>query len=361
MTAGSPICAPWPAIEISVNRRLPAEFEPQSGTLLTWPHDSSHWGDQLDKVEEVFIEIIRLLGDHQKVIIVADNEACRDHVNDLLTAAHIPCENIEVYVTPCNDCWARDHGPVTVIEGDDPVLLDFTFNGWNRKYPFQRDNAITGSLSGLGAFRQSKVHSMAYVLEGGAIETNGQGCLLTTASCLLDNNRNPDQDQAGYETLFAQHFGCRETIWLQHGQLAGDDTDGHIDTLARFADASTLIYQTCDDPDHVDYPALDRMQRQLVSMNDQRDKPLQLVPVPMPVKHFADDGSPLPASYANFIISNRKVLVPAYDDKNDETANAIIAGCFPDREVISINALPLIRQCGSLHCTAMHLPAGVLA
>lgn len=340
-------------------RRLPAEFEPQSGTLITWPHDDRHWHGQLRAVEQVFVELVRQINDHQTVIIAVNDAANGQRIRHMLADNDAMTEQTLFYTVASNDCWVRDHGPITIMDSQQPLILDFRFNGWNHKYPFDLDNAVTSSLNRQDVFHNCRYQRMDIVLEGGSIETNGDGCLITTSSCLLVNNRNPGFNRRDYEVFFQQELGCHETLWLEYGYLNGDDTDGHVDTLVRFADEHTVIYQQCDDKNHVDYPTLAAMEKQLIDINRQRDDPFHLVAVPSPEKPFFGNQKPLPASYVNFVITNNKVLVPAYDDCNDDRARKIIAEHFPDRQTVSINALPLIHQYGSLHCVTMQLPTGV--
>lgn len=311
-------------------------------------------------VERLFIDIIRYITDHQKVIISIHDQPTMDKFTSLPGYSEINQKNLKAYIVPSNDCWARDHGPVTVMKNNQPTLLDFGFNGWNKKYPFDLDNIITQKLHANGAFGSTGLKSVDTILEGGSIETNGNGWLFTTSSCLLQHNRNPGYDQDRFESAFSEFFGCKYIIWLQHGVITGDDTDGHIDTLLRFCSENVIVYQQCRDPAHVDYASLKKMEDQLVDCNNEYGQPFTLVPIPVPDKIYSPDKKPLPASYVNFIITNRMILMPGYEDTNDKNAMNILQEYFPGREVISINCLPLITQYGSLHCTSMQLPDGVL-
>jgi len=344
-----------------VTSRLPAEWENQSALLFTWPHSKSHSDYLLHDVERLFIDVIRYVTDQQKVIISIHDQSTMDKFTSLPGYSDISQKNLEAYIVPSNDCWARDHGPVTIIEDENPVLLDFGFNGWNKKYPFKLDDEVTQELHARGAFGNTGLRSIDTVLEGGSIETNGNSWLFTTSSCLLQHNRNPGYDQNRFESVFSEFFGCEHKIWLQHGMITGDDTDGHIDTLLRFCSENLIVYQQCRDPAHMDYTSLKKMENQLIDFNNKYDQPFTLVPLPVPDKIFSPDKKPLPASYVNFIITNHMILMPGYEDINDKNAMSILQECFPGREVISINSLPLIMQFGSLHCTSMQLPAGVVA
>ncbi len=269
-------------------------------------------------------------------------------------------ERVALFETPSNDSWVRDHGPITVIDQGVPLLLDFTFNGWGGKYRAQLDNAVTDNLHKLGAFSNTMIEQINLVLEGGAIESDGKGTLLTTKSCLLTKTRNPDITPAQLEETVKNALGCERILWLENGQLIGDDTDGHIDTLVRFCDSQTLCYVSCDDPNDPHYPSLDAMRQELGSFRDNSGQPYQLIPLPLPAAKQTQEGERLPATYANFLIINGAVLVPTYDDPADQTALSRLQHCFPDREMIAIDCLPLIKQYGSLHCVTMQLPQGVI-
>ena len=340
---------------------LPAEWEPQDGVLLTWPHAHSDWAPLLPEVEPVFIEIARQIALREQLIISCYHDAHVDHVRRRLEQAGVNLKRAQLYIVPSNDTWVRDHGPVTVYNNNVPTLLDFTFNGWGGKFKADLDNQVTRHLHSLGAFAATPLQTVDMVLEGGGIETDGIGTLLTTESCLLSPQRNPHLDKQQIEERLKTLFGIERVLWLKHGQLAGDDTDGHIDTLARFCDEQTITYVACDDPRDEHYVELQAMQAELKAHRTREGKPYRLVPLPWPQAKFSDDGNRLPASYANFLIINNAVLVPTYDDAADAEVLVRLRTCFPDREVIDIPCLPLIKQYGSLHCVTMQLPAGVLS
>ncbi len=339
---------------------LPAEWDPQSGVMLTWPHALGPLGRILERVEPVFVEIARAVVAHERLLIACLNAEHLAHVRTLLVQGGVPLPSIHLAVAPSNDVWARDHGPISVLRDGRPVLLDFAFNGWGRKYPFDLDDALTRVLHGQGVFGSTPLESIPLILEGGSIDSDGAGTLLTTRHCLLDPQRNPQFDCVGLEGIFAQLFGVQRVLWLDHGQLEGDDTDGHVDTLARFCDPHTIAYVRCDDRNDSHYQPLQAMEADLQALRDADDRPYRLVPLPMPGPKHDEHGKRLPATYANFLIINGAVLVPTYDDPRDTVALVQLADCFPGREVIGIHALPLIHQYGSLHCVTMQLPAGVL-
>jgi len=318
---------------------LPPEWAPQSGVMLTWPHAQSDWAPWLTEVEPVFVAIARAVTAHERLLVSCLDDAHLAHVRTRLADATIDLGRVDLYALPSNDTWARDHGPLTVLRDGHPVLLDFTFNGWGNKHAAALDNRITATLHAAGAFGATALESDPLVLEGGSIEVDGRGTLLTTRRCLL--------------------FGVERVLWLDHGHLEGDDTDAHIDTLARFCDPHTIAYVACDDPADPHYEGLRAMAAELAALRDADGAPYRLVPLPWPAAKY-DGDQRLPATYANFLIINDAVLVPTYRDAADAEALAAIQGCFPEREVIGIDCLPLIHQYGSLHCVTMQLPAGTL-
>ena len=339
---------------------LPPEWAPQSALLLTWPHPHGDWADDLPDAERAFVAIARETASRQPVIVACYDDDHREHVADALAGAGVAAGRVHLYIAPSNDIWVRDHGPITVLSAGRSTLLDFRFNGWGRKYPYQLDDAVTARLHEQGAFGDTPHRAVPLVLEGGSIEVDGRGTLLTTLSCLLSPERNPAYDCIGLEGRFGELFDVHHTLWLEHGLLEGDDTDGHIDTLARFCDPHTIAYTACDDPDDPHYESLQAMARQLAGFTDADGDPYRLVPLPLPAPLYDDEGRRLPANYANFIVINGAVLVPGYDDPMDEVARARLAEVFPERDVLTLDARPLIRQNGSLHCAAMQLPAAVL-
>ncbi len=341
--------------------RLPAEWEPQSGVMLTWPHDGGDWALMLDSVEPVFVHLAREISRRESVLIVCRDAALRRHVQQRLREADACLARIDCRLAPSNDSWARDHGPITVLgRNGRPRLLDFTFNGWGGKYPAERDNAITAELARQGVFGDTPVGAIDFVLEGGSIDSDGQGRLLTTEACLLSPQRNPRLDKADIEQILRKHLGAEQILWLKHGALAGDDTDSHIDTLARFCDPRTIAHASCDDPADEHYTGLQAMQDELHALRDADGRPYRLVPLPLPGARYNADGERLPATYANFLIIDGAVLVPTYGDPQDAVALQRLQTCFPGRAIIPIDARPLIEQFGSLHCVTMQLPAGVL-
>ncbi|HKJ08369.1 MAG TPA: agmatine deiminase family protein, partial [Gammaproteobacteria bacterium] len=318
------------------------------------------WAPVLPEVEPVFIDIARAIARRESLLVVCADDAHRDRIEVLLAAASVPTQRLHLVTAPSNDTWARDHGPVTVLADGRPLLLDFLFNGWGNKHPAELDNGIPRALCAAGVFGDIACRPVDLVLEGGALESDGAGTLLTTESCLLNPSRNPGHDRRSLEARLSELLGFDRFLWLSHGALAGDDTDGHIDTLARFCDPGTIAYVKCDDPGDSHYDALAAMEAELREFRDRHGNPYRLVPLPWPGAKYGSEGTRLPATYANFLIVNGAVLLPVYDDAADEAAISQIAACFPERTVIPIHCMPLIQQYGSLHCVTMQFPAGVL-
>jgi agmatine deiminase len=342
-------------------RRLPAEWEKQCGVMLTWPQKKSDWSSNYHAAEKTFIDIAANVSHDEQVLIVCADEEHLSHIQSELSKSSAVTQNLHFVIAPSNDTWARDHGPITILEDDTPILIDFVFNGWGNKYPSDRDNAITGTLHDAGIFGNHKIQHTDFVLEGGSIESDGKGSLLTTAHCLLSNSRNPNYSKQEIEDYLNQQLGTERILWLEHGALIGDDTDGHIDTLARFCDEHTIAYVSCDDPEDEHYAELKAMEDELKNLRDFNGFSYQLVPLPLPSAKYNEKGERLPATYANFLIINHAVLVPTYSDNKDKETLATIATCFSDRKVIGIDCCALIQQYGSLHCVTMQLPDEILA
>ena len=340
-----------------MQRRLPAEWEPQDAVLLGWPHCGTDWADMLDLVFPVFIRIAVEISRFETVIIPAPDP---DSVRSQLAEAGARMDRVCVYGVPTNDTWARDFGPVTVYQNGSPLMLDYGFNGWGLKFRACDDNQITARLQANGAFGDCLREVPGLILEGGSLESDGAGTLLTTSACLLEANRNPHLGRTELEQQLRQQLGADSVLWLEHGNLAGDDTDSHVDTLARLAPDNCIIYQSCDDPADEHYTELTAMAEELATLHTREGHPFKLLPLPWPVACYADDGHRLPATYANFLILNGAVLVPAYNSSRDESAIAVIRCAFPDREIIAVPCRPLIEQHGSLHCITMQIPQGVL-
>lgn len=339
-----------------MTRRLPAEWEEQDGVLLAWPHESTDWHPHLEIVEPVFAEIVAAISRFETALVAAPDP---DRVRALAIHAGAVSDNLRILRLDTNDTWARDFGPITVLEEGRPLLLDFGFNGWGLKFPANLDNRVTRELREEGAFC-TPLRTAGLILEGGSIESDGRGTILTTTECLLEANRNPHLSQEEIEEALGELLGADRFLWLENGFLAGDDTDSHVDTLARLCPDDTIAYVRCDDPADEHYAALSAMEKELARFRTREGAPYRLIPLPWPSPRFDAEGERLPATYANFFVINSAVLVPTYRDKQDAAALAAIGEAFPGREVIGIDCLPLILQHGSLHCVTMQLPRGVI-
>jgi len=340
-----------------VSSRLPAEWEVQDGVMMTWPHANTDWAPTLKEVQQVFVEIIRHITAFERVLLTTPD---KPGTSDFLADAGVDISRVAIYEITNNDTWARDFGPITVMFNNQPVLLDFGFNGWGLKYPAYLDNIITRTLKTMGAFGV-KLQTIGLILEGGSVESDGVGSILTTSACLLSPNRNPQLNKNEIEQAMATLLGASRVFWLNHGYLSGDDTDSHVDTLARMCPENVIIYVSCDLESDEHYNELKLMESELKSFIAPDGAPYDLIPLPWPEPCFDDDGNRLPATYANFLVINSAVLVPTYgNQEKDALAMERIGRAFPGRKIIGIDCLPLLKQRGSLHCVTMQLPRGVL-
>ncbi len=344
---------------------LPAEWDVQSGVQLTWPHKETDWQPYLADIEATFLKLAEAIANRERLIIATP---CIEELRMKLAAnlSTTTLHNISVYGCPSNDTWARDHGAITIVgQTPDPLspnyrLLDFKFNGWGEKFAATKDNTITRTLYKQGAFNGELVDCEDFVLEGGSIESDGKGTIMTTSLCLLAPHRNQPMTKEDIEKQLLQRLCAKKVIWIDHGHLIGDDTDGHIDTIARFAPNDTIIYVGCDNKDDPQYGDFQDLERQLQDLWTPSGKPYNLVKLPMP-QPILDHGERLPATYANFLVINGAVIVPTYHQPhNDNQAMSLIGNAFPDREVIGIDATTIIRQHGSIHCLTMQIPQGCI-
>ncbi|MBN2742789.1 MAG: agmatine deiminase family protein [Marinilabiliaceae bacterium] len=335
---------------------FPAEWAPQSGVMLTWPHINTDWADILNEAEHCFINIAREILKREKLLIV-----CHDvsHVRALFP--EVDDHRLMVEHVESNDTWARDHGPLTLMRNGRPVLLDFKFNGWGLKFASGKDNLITSRLFDREVFAEGVGYEnhRNMVLEGGSLESDGEGTLLTTSECLLSPNRNDEWNRHDVEQQLIERLGVKRVLWLNHGYLAGDDTDSHVDTLARFCSVDTIAYVKCDDPNDEHFTELDAMEKELMALKQLNGQPYKLVPLPMADAVFYEEER-IPATYANFLIINGAVLLPVYGSAKDREAVDALQVAFPDREIVPIDCITLIKQHGSLHCVTMQFPEGVL-
>ena len=340
----------------AAGRLLPPEWAPQSAVMLTWPHEATDWAPWLDRVEPVFEAIAAALAPRVPLLVLARDGAHRAHVAARLRAAGVPPARVRWACVPSDDAWARDHGPLTVLEDGGPRLLDFRFNGWGGKFRHGLDDRIPAALHAAGVFGDTPLERVELVLEGGAIDTDGAGTLLTTRRCLLSEGRNGALGQPAVEAALRSALGAHRVLWLEHGWLAGDDTDGHVDMLARFCGPEAIAHVVCEDPADPHHGPLRALAAELAALRTPGGQPYRLVPLPLPRPLHGPDGARLPATYANFLVTEGAVLVPAYGDPADELAARRLARCFPGREVVPVPCTPLLWQGGSLHCVTMQLP-----
>jgi agmatine/peptidylarginine deiminase len=339
--------------------RLPAEWEPQAAVVIAWPHAGTDWAPRLADVEQTCVALAAAIARFQPLIVCVADATLRTRAQRLLGEAGVDGGRVRFVELPYDDTWLRDSGPITLADAAGGFrLLDFRFTGWGGKFDAARDDALVSGLVAQGVFGAAEHRRVDWALEGGAIESDGAGTLLTTWHCL--HARHPQQDRTAIEARLRDSLGAARVLWLDHGYLQGDDTDAHIDTLARLAPGNAIVYQACDDTGDMHYPELAAMHDDLAALRTPDGKPYALHALPWP-RPIIDDGRRLAASYANYLVINGAVLAPAYADVADDAAAAVIAAAHPGREVVQIPCRPLIWQNGSLHCLTMQLPAGSLA
>lgn len=335
--------------------RLTAEWEHAQAVLLAWPHEGTDWNYMLDEVRACYADIIAAAAGLAKVIIIGPEKP-----DDKYLPQGAARNNVIYINIPTNDTWTRDYGAITTVSADGTLVFnDFKFNGWGLKFAADRDNLATSALYRTGLLAGTLANRLGFVLEGGSIESDGCGTILTTADCLLSPNRNGDKSREQIEEVLKETLGANRVLWLTEGALEGDDTDGHIDTLARLAPPGDVIFYTgCSDPADSHYPALSAMRAELENLRTAEGRPYNLIELPLPdAVYDPDDGTRLPATYANFLILNGAVLLPVYRQPlKDMTAQLAIKAAMPEYEVIPIDCRALIRQHGSLHCATMQLP-----
>ena len=340
---------------------LPAEWEPQWGVQLTWPHEDTDWKPYLKEITDTYLEMARAITQYEMLLVVAPDISL---VRQQLIDGEVDISRVVFHECPTNDTWARDHGAITLEGRCGRVMLDFCFNGWGKKFEAEKDNAINKSLypklSSLLTPHSTLIgyeSHLDFVLEGGSIESDGKGTIFTTSSCLLAPNRNQPLTREQIEEELKRRLHAERIVWIDYGHLTGDDTDGHIDTLVRIAPNDTLLYIGCDDKEDEQYDDLKAMEDQLATFHTPKGKPYRLLRLPLPDPIF-DDGERLPATYANYLIINGAVLVPTYGQPDkDAEAIRIIQQAFPDRKMIPIDSRTIIRQHGSIHCCTMQFPA----
>ena len=337
--------------------RLPAEWEPQSAVLVAWPHSETDWADRLAEVETTYVALVGAIVRFERAIICVADDALEAHARAALQAAGVDMGRVRFVRAEYDDTWLRDSGPITLRTAGGFRLLDFRFTGWGGKFEASLDDQLVGVLHAANLFADAELQSIPFALEGGAIETDGAGTLLTTWKCL--HERHPDRDRASLSADMASWLAQDRVLWLDHGYLEGDDTDAHVDTLARFASPDSIVFQGCDDPNDSHYPHLRAMADELAALRTKDGQPYHLFELPW-AQPILDEGRRLAASYANFLIVNGAVLAPSYGDAADARAQAVLREAFPAHEIVMVPCRPLIWQNGSLHCITMQLPEGVV-
>lgn len=340
-------------------RRFPAEWERQKGVLLCFPHNGKDWPGKYEAIQWAFVEFIKKVSIFETVFLVVAHESLKEKVSDLLLMASVDLDRVSFFIHKTNRSWMRDSGPIIVKNNGKSEAINFNFNGWAKYNNWQLDKQVPAVVSDFlkVPLTQATYKGNKVVLEGGALEVNGKGTLITTEECLLHPSiqvRNAGYTKADYEAIFKEYLGITNTIWLGEGVI-GDDTHGHVDDLCRFVNADTVVTVVETNKKHKNYKTLQDNVERLRSARLEDGKPLTIIELPMP-KPIIFEALELPASYANFLIINSAVLVPTFNDSNDRIALNILAECFPDREVIGINCIDLIWGFGTLHCLSQQIP-----
>ena len=341
-----------PYIQQPESTSLPSEWTCHGAVLLAWPHENTDWNYMLEEAQQCFAKIAEAISAYQRLIIVSpDIPSVRKQLS------HLNSEKITFVSCPTNDTWSRDFGPISVIDSNGhSQVCDFTFNGWGLKFASDLDNQVTLHLSKNGYITSDYINCRNFVLEGGGIESDGNGSLMTTARCQMSPNRNAWLNEDEIKIYLQKRFNARQILWLNHGALTGDDTDSHIDTLARFAPGNTIVYVGCDNPDDEHYAELNAMEAELKQMRTIDGNPYNLIALPLPDPIFDEHDNRLPATYANFLALPEAVIMPSYGQPmKDKLASMILEMAF-ERPVVSVDCNALIRQHGSLHCVTMQIP-----
>ena len=337
----------------NAKRVMLAEWEKQRAVLLSFPHEETDWHNAdnpavLEASLSPFIRIAQAVAYREAVYIICKN---KEKISNMFCSTR----NMTFIEIPTNDTWIRDYGYISIKENDEVKLLDFTFDGWGGKFEASLDNSVNSALHKKGYLGITPLEKVDFVLEGGSIESDGEGTILTTSACLCNPNRNGGLSKEEIEEKLHTYLGAQRVLWLDHGFLTGDDTDSHIDTLARFINKTTIMYVKCEDQEDEHYEALEMMETQLKSFTTADGQSYRLIPLPMCEAKYNDENERLPATYANFLITNDALIYPTYNDKNDTKAEEVFKELFPDKEIIPINCLKLIEQGGSLHCSTMQI------
>jgi agmatine deiminase len=334
---------------------FPAEWERQRAILITWPHRHSDWVTQLTRIEKTYLEMAIHIAHYQPLIIMAYDHSHAEHIKERLTT-NCHMDNIQILVIQTNDTWIRDYGPISTYHGNTLDFHDFGFNAWGGKFSYNHDNQVTEQFIKQCAWENVSVKKNTFILEGGNLETDGHGTLLTKRQCLCDPKRNPGMSEDQIKTILQNTLSIKKFLFLDHGDLEGDDTDGHIDILARFCNPHTICYTApANDHDH-NARELKKMEAQLKTFTDCAHNPYALIPLPCPTPIYDTHQKQFAANYTNFLIINDAVLIPTFHDPADDIALERLGACFPTRKMIPIDARVLVKQGGTIHCATMQIP-----
>jgi agmatine deiminase len=337
---------------------FPSEWHKHSATWLSWPHKEASWPGKIEAIYPIYCEFIKALTEGEFVHINVNNEQMKDKATTLLTKQGVNLSKVRFFIHPTNDAWCRDHGPAFLINPNGKeskkVIVDWGYNAWGGKYPpFDQDDVIPTLI---GKHYNLPVYNPGIVMEGGSVEFNGKGTVITTTACLLNENRNPHLNQKQIEKYLSDYYGVENILWLGDG-IEGDDTDGHIDDITRFVNEDTVVTVIEENKEDGNYEPLQENLKELKKLRLENGKQLNIVELPMPTP-VVYEAQKLPASYANFYIGNSAVVVPTYrDSKNDQKALDILTKCFPDRKVIGLDSTDIIWGLGSFHCLSQQEPA----
>lgn len=327
---------------------MPPEWEKQKAIIMAFPHKNSDWSDDLKSALTPFIRIAQAIAYAQPLYILCDNP---DNIRGLFCST----QNMSFIKIDTNDTWTRDYGYISIVESGEIKLLDFTFDGWGGKFEATLDNEVNRTLHKKGYLGTTPLESIDFVLEGGSIESDGLGTIMTTTECLCNPNRNGGLSKEDIEKKLEEYLGAKRVLWLNHGYLAGDDTNSHIDTLARFVSSTTIAYVQCRDREDEHYSEFKKMEEELENFKTFEGEPYSLVPLPMVSAKYDKNNNRLPATYANFLITNKALLYPTYSVAEDKIVHEIFKELFEKKEIIPIECSRLIEQGGSLHCSTMQI------
>lgn len=335
---------------------FPAEWEKHEATWLSWPHNEETWPGKLESIYSAYAIFVKTIAEGETVNINVADEAMKQLAFAQVEKANADMNRVKFHLFPTNDAWCRDHGPAFLINPSAPdpkIVVDWGYNAWGGKYPpYDLDDMIPSRIA---AYYNIPVYHPGIVMEGGSVDFNGRGTVLTTTSCLLNPNRNPMLKQGEIEAYLCNYYGVNQILWLGDG-IAGDDTDGHVDDITRFVKEDTVVTVVEDNKRDENYEPLKANLEALEKMQLENGKPLNIIELPMPSRVICE-GQRLPASYANFYICNAAVIVPTFRDRNDEKALSVIQNLFPERKVAGIDSLDIIWGLGSWHCLSQQEPA----